>query len=236
INHRSRIPVPPASMPGLRLAKNDRKAAAAKAEALRNPSCHGHFAAVARHAKVLAVDPHGSTAVINLEHSAAQYAIRAGDSAGNRYIFIRILAWVTLNVGDLGAWRTTGEKQDRSRQSNRNDKALSNIGHEILHTVTVSSCGAGQESLQIVPWESRSENVVYSVLLHGWILRSCAARTARLDIYLCCREWARACDRRARPGAVPSAAPVRHRDGGARPRAESFRKEDYRDSRPGGGA
>src|SRR5215472_17169583 len=96
-------------MARLCLAQRDCETASAKAEALRNAAGHHHLGAVAGDSIVLAVDPHGPAAVVDLKHAPAESAIRSGDASRDGYILVGVFTGVLFNVGDFRGWPTAGQ-------------------------------------------------------------------------------------------------------------------------------
>jgi len=81
-------------------AQNRGKASAAKTEALFNAASRGHSGAIAGNPVVLAENPHGTGAVVNLKDAAAESPKRTADPTGDGNFFSSVPARITVNASD----------------------------------------------------------------------------------------------------------------------------------------
>ena len=90
-----------ASVAALCLFDHHPEASRAEAKALLHDAGHCHLASVGGHAVALAVDPHGSGAVIHLENTVAESSERLRGLAGNGHFLARIAARVLIDIRNL---------------------------------------------------------------------------------------------------------------------------------------
>src|SRR5437016_5598411 len=99
-------------MPRLRLAQHHAEAASPKTESLLHAPGHRHSASIARHAKILADNPHAAGAIVNLKQSITQRAKRIGDLPMDGYFLAGITSGIAVNIFNSGAGRASCQKKN----------------------------------------------------------------------------------------------------------------------------
>ena len=92
-------------------ADDGREVSAAKAEALLQNSSHTHPRAIPGDTIVLAVHPDAAGAVVNLEHTGPENAVRSGYAPSNGNFLANEMAGIAIDSLDAGARGTRRQDQ-----------------------------------------------------------------------------------------------------------------------------